>query len=336
VLEQLAAEPDLRLAALVTDPASVPSGVAPVRIRRIGPGRFSELEHELRLPFDIRNGDFDVFHSPGNSPPARCRRPWVQTLHDLIPLAFDDPGFRDERRRWQRRGGRIRNAAAILADSQYTADQAIGLLGLDPRRVHVAHLGCDARFHPPAAPVEPAEPYVLYVGEYGPHKGYAEAFAAAGALADRGHPHRLKMVSRMTPVVEQTVRAMVTSSAHPERIDLLGFVSDDDLVALYHGAAALMVTSRAEGFGLPALEAMASGTPVVSFRNTSLTEVVGDGGVLVADGDVPGLVAEVAAIISNQRRAEEVSASGVAHAARFTWQSCAAVHAAVFRDAASR
>jgi alpha-1,3-rhamnosyl/mannosyltransferase len=334
VLEQLATHTDLEISALVTDAASVPEGIRAAVVSRIEPGRFTELEHELRLPLDIARHSSDVFHSPGNSPPLRCRRPWVQTLHDLIPLTFDFPGFKDERRRWRRRGGRIRDAAAVIANSQFTADEGIRRLGLDHRRVHVAPLGVDARFAPPPTRQRSAEPYLLYVGEYGPHKGYAEAFAAIGALADLGRPHRLKMVSRIAPWFEATVNALVAASPHPDRVERLGWVDDDALVGLYHGADALIVTSRAEGFGLPALEGMASGTPVISFRNTALVEVVEGGGVLVDDGDVRELVRVVDGVIADERRYAEVSASGVAKAAQFSWRACADVHAEVFRTVA--
>ncbi len=88
--------------------------------------------------------------------------------------------------------------------------------------------------------------------------------------------------------MESQIRAVVAASPRPDRVEVAGYV--DDLAATYRRATALVMTSRCEGFGLPTLEAMACGTPVVSFSNSSLREVVGDGGVLVEDGDIAGMV----------------------------------------------
>ena len=107
-------------------------------------------------------------------------------------------------------------------------------------------------------------PYVLFVAEYAPHKGHREAFEVVGALADRGYPHRLKVAGRVAPWVEPTLRRLVADARRPDRIEVLGYVSD--LVSLYQRASVTFVTSHYEGFGLPALESMATATPVVDPR----------------------------------------------------------------------
>jgi alpha-1,3-rhamnosyl/mannosyltransferase len=197
----------------------------------------------------------------------------------------------------------------------------------------VTPLGVDDRFQPPRSRNGADRPTVLYVGEYGPHKGFAEAFAAAGLIAEAGLPHRLGMVGFLAPWYEPIVRDLRAASSHPERIDLLGYV--DDIVSAYQHADAVVVTSRYEGFCLPALEAMACGTPVVAFANSAIAETVSGGGILVPDGDVEALVAALADVLSDQVAWKDVSELGIKHARGFTWERCARDHAEVLRAVAT-
>jgi alpha-1,3-rhamnosyl/mannosyltransferase len=256
--------------------------------------------------------------------------PWVQTLHDVIPLVDDSPGFDLERRRWRRYAPRFREASAVIAISRYCADQGIALLGLDPRVVHVVYHGVSERFR--TGPPEPREdPYVLYVGEFDPRKGYKEAFAVAGELAEAGLPHRLKVAGRIAPWRRAEIEQLAAAAPRPDRIDLLGYVDhDNELPALYRGASAMLITSRHEGFGLPAAEAMAMGLPVVAFRNTATTEIVADGGILVDDGDVAGFAGRVQDLLTDDRRWAAASAAGIDRASVFEWQKCADEHAAIY------
>jgi glycosyltransferase involved in cell wall biosynthesis len=176
----------------------------------------------------------------------------------------------------------------------------------------------------------------LLVAEYGPNKGYADAFAVAGGLADNGLPHRLKVVGRLAPWVRSTVEGLRQSAPHPERVELLGWVPEDQLVPLYQQATALIVTSRAEGFCLPAVEAMACATPVVAYSNSALTEVVADGGELVADGDIAAMIDAVTALALDAHRRTDAGGRALQRAAAFDWQRCADLHAEVYRSVAER
>ncbi len=141
------------------------------------------------------------------------------------------------------------------------------------------------------------------------------------------------MVGRVPYWEETAFAAELARAPRPDLIDVLGFVAD--LPALYRGAAASVVTSRYEGFGFPALEAMACGTPVVAFANTATKEVVGSGGVLVTDGDVRAAVEALLPILSSDTRRKELSAAAVYRAASFTWERSARAHAEVFESVAS-
>jgi glycosyltransferase involved in cell wall biosynthesis len=195
-------------------------------------------------------------------------------------------------------------------------------------------LAVDPAFRPPPdAPDHDNrehDPYVLVVSAFDPRKGFREAFEVIGALADAGLPHRLKVAGNLPSWVRPVVEKLRADASHPERVEILGFV--DDLVPLYWNAAATIVTSRYEGFGLPALEAMASGSPLVAFANTSLPEVVRDGGVLVPDGDVAGFASALIAVLADESRRTDLVEAGLARAADFTLDAMVEGHVDVYRS----
>jgi glycosyltransferase involved in cell wall biosynthesis len=334
LLEGLVRVPGLSVATLVTPGTEVPPGVRAVPVHRTDHQRIERFEHALRLSFEIPRSRPDVFHSPALEPPLRCGRPWVQTLHDVTPLVYDDPFFGEERKRWQRVFGRMRGADAIVADSRYSADLAVRVLGFDPSRVHVVPIGVEDAFRTTGERGEPDPPYLLYVGVYGPHKGYAEALRTIDLVAERGHPHRLKIVGTLNSWREKQIAGLLARASHPERVDLLGFVEQNELVRLYREASALIVTSRCEGFGLPAAEAMAAGTPVAAFDNTAIGEVVRDGGALIRDGDVDAMAEEVSALLEDLPRARASIERGLIRARSFDWAESARRYAEIYRSVA--
>jgi glycosyltransferase involved in cell wall biosynthesis len=334
LLSALAERRDVKLLALCDPLIPLPPGVDHLPLRRLAARpRAQVVEHSLRLPFDLWRGRpaGSVFHNPSYHAPLGVRSPWVQTLHDVIPLVFDSPDQAALRARWQRFGPRYRKADAVIAISRHAATEGVRLLGLDPDRVHVALHGVDTRFHPrPPDSSEP--PYLLTVSEFSRRKGFAEAFAVMDALADAGYPHHLIVAGRVHRWGQEELASLHASATHPERIELRGFVPD--LVPLFQGAAAFLMTSRYEGFGLPALEAMACGAPVIAFANSSITEVVGGGGQLVEDGNVPAMTSAIRRVLDNPAFAEEQREQGLRHASSFTWQRTASIHADVYRSIA--
>jgi glycosyltransferase involved in cell wall biosynthesis len=252
-------------------------------------------------------------------------------LLDVIPLLDDSPDLDVLRSRWRRFGPRYRRADAVIAISSHAADEGIRLLGLDPKRVHVARLGVDQAFTPGTGPADP--PYLLMVSEYSRRKGFDRAFAVIDALAGAGYPHRLVVAGRVHPWARAELEALRHAARHPERIELLDEVLD--IVPRYQGASCVLMPSRIEGFGLPALEAMACGVPVVAFDNSALAEVVGAGGCLVPDGDTASMTAAVRRVLDSAECAAEWRQRGLEQAARFTWDECAARHAEVYRSVLS-
>jgi alpha-1,3-rhamnosyl/mannosyltransferase len=333
LLAALATQPDLTVRALATDDAALPAGIERVRIRRrLTGGRPAFLEHAVRREVESRRVRADVFHNPAPDAPVLPPHPYVQTLLDLIPLTDPDPALAVMRKRFHRYARRYRAADAVIAISRHTADEGIAHFGLDPRRLHVIHLGVDEMFTPDGQSRAADPPYVVMVSDFSRRKGFAEAFAVIGALADAGHPHRLLVAGRVQPWQRPLFDRFLGDAPRPDRIEILGFV--DDLAALYRGADVCIVPSRSEGFGLSAVEAMACATPVVAFANSALPEVVGNGGVLVPDGDAAAMTAAVSSILSTTAHRDELRERAGARAAAFSWARCAELHAEVYRGLA--
>jgi glycosyltransferase involved in cell wall biosynthesis len=331
LLGALAHHRELAVRALCAPGAPLPAGIGPVEVhRRSTRPRARVIENSVRLPIEVwrARSSGSVFHNLGYHAVPALGSPWVQTLHDVIPLAYPSADLAALRRRWRRFARRYRRAAAVIAVSRHAADDGMSYLGLRADQLHVAPHGVSPAFGPGAGPADP--PYLLMVGEYSARKGFADGFAVIDALAEAGYPHRLVVVGRDHGT--GAFEAMRAASAHPDRIDLRALVAD--VVPLYQGATALLMPSRAEGFGLPALEAMACGVPVVAYANTAVTEISGPAARLVADGDGAALIAAVRQVLDQPSLAAELAQRGLEHAAQFTWARSAAIHAEVYRAVA--
>jgi glycosyltransferase involved in cell wall biosynthesis len=297
------------LAALEREP-----GLALRRHRFPGASRPAKLVRDTAwylgaLPVAARRDD--VLHVPGHRGPLLSPAPLVVTIHDLAvfrhPEAFN---------RWTRGYSRVflprlaRSAARVIAVSEFTAREAVELLGVEEERVRVIPHGVEAPFQPygPAAGGD----YVLAVGTLEPRKNLSRVVAAAERVG-------------------VDVRVVGAPGWGDVDVPSAGFVPDEELARLYRGARCLVYPSLYEGFGLPVLEAMASGTPVVTSANTALAELVGDAAILVDPLDVD----EIAAGIEEAaRRREELRAAGLARARAFTWDAAARATADVYREAA--
>lgn len=334
----LARRPDIAPVVLATADLPLPDGVERLRLQRFLPDRRrATLEHLTRAWVDVARARADVFHNPFPHPVRVLHGHRVQTLHDVIPLVRPDADLATLRRQWERFAPRYRAAEKVIAVSRYSADEGIARLGLDPGRVEVVHHGVGRRFTPvgPRVGADGGDPpYLVVVSEFSMRKGYGEAFGVIAALAEAGLPHRLKVAGKVVPSHQAELDRLVAAADRPDRIDLLGYV--DDLPALVRGAQVALVPSRFEGFGLPAVEAMACGVPVVSFDNTSLGEVVADGGVLVADGDVAAMAAAARSILTDPARHDDLAAAALRRATAFDWDTAAAAHAAIYREVAAR
>jgi glycosyltransferase involved in cell wall biosynthesis len=221
-------------------------------------------------------------------------------------------------------GPALRKAAVVVTPSRHAGERLVAAVGVERRRIAVVPHGVSPAFSPGPVPPDLLErlcvrrPYLLSVGVLQPRKNLAGALAALERLYAEGSDHML-VVAGGRGWGEEERLARLARSPLAGRVALVGEVSDPDLVGLYRGADCLLHLSRGEGFGLPALEAMACGTPVMAASVGSLPEVVGDAGVLVSLDDPDGVARTLRELLDSPRRRQELSASGLARARAFTW-----------------
>ncbi len=282
------------------------------------------------LPAEIILGDVDAFYSPDFVlPPLRKRTHALLTVHDLSFLRFPETFTPALRRYLERAVPRsIARADRILADSDATRDDLIQLLDVPPERITALYSGVSARFSPQSEPGERSalqkryaigeRPYILSVGTLQPRKNYVRLMEACAPLAQE---KELDLVIVGQPA--WLAEPILAATAEYPFVKLPGFVDDGDLPALYRQAALFAFPSLYEGFGLPALEAMACGTPVVASSASSLPEVVGDAGLLVDPTDVPGWTTALRRLLEDEGLRGRLRAAGQTQATSFTWEGAA-------------
>ena len=268
-----------------------------------------------------------VIHATNHAavPPAEEGQALVVTVHDLAFDRYPDL-FPREWRLLYRAGVRaaVKRAHALLVPSRATATDLIER-GADPARVHVTPLApsLSARSQDPESAVAAlgvSEPYVLFVGTLEPRKNLVRLIRAYRQVAP-DVPHALVLTGgdgwHGTDLDEELARA------GPGRIVRTGRVSDIDLDALYRRAAAFVYPSLYEGFGLPVLDAMSRGVPVVTSNTSSLAELAGDRAILVDPTDVAEIAEGLARVLTDPAAAADLVARALPHAAAFTWEATA-------------
>jgi glycosyltransferase involved in cell wall biosynthesis len=309
-LALLAPASGLRLAAVTRRPDLVPDGVEPVELR----ARSQLLRMVVTLPRLLRRLGADLAHTQ-YALPFRLHCPGVVTVHDL---SFErEPGLFSVKDRllFRRVVPRaVRRAARVLTVSERTKQDLVQLYGIASDRVVVTPNGVDPAFHPAPSGSEPQGSYVLAVGAIQARKNQLVALEAASAA---GLP--LVVVGpEKSPALARELRLRGAR--------LEGHVSIERLAELYRAAACLVQASRFEGFGLPVIEAMASGTPVVALREPALEEVAGDAALFV---DESGLAAGIREAL---RQRDRLSATGLERARAFSWRVTAERTLAVYRE----
>lgn len=288
--------------------------------------RAQVLADPLLVSAAVRRARPRLYHATEQGQPWRTGVPVVVTVHDLIP--FLRPGY-SRRSRWLRSPGMhlIRRAGLVVVPSDATARDCVRVAGVAPERIRTVPHGLSPIWRPAAPGAVEAlrdrlrlpRPYLLGVGTFEPHKGLPHLVAVTRRLR-RDHDVDLVVAGRQG-VFAAAVRAQLALLGGHGRD--LGFVTAQDLVALYSGAAAFVFPSAYEGFGLPLLEAMGCACPVVAFANSSLPEVGGAAAVLVPDGDRTALEGAVARLLSDPEEAARRGRLGRERAAGFTWAAAA-------------
>jgi glycosyltransferase involved in cell wall biosynthesis len=265
-----------------------------------------------RLPLERLVGGFDVFHFSDWMYPPQRRGVRATTIHDLVPLHF--PNLVHPRTLRMHRA-KYRHAAAtcdvVFANSRFTADDVVEHLQIPKERIRVAYPGIQSLFQPEGERADLGAPYVLTVSTLDPRKNVDLVIEAFEILRRQSPELQLAVVGGAAP----------GAAPPPSRagVRLLGFVDEQRLAALYRGAAAFVYASRFEGFGMPVVEALASGAPTVASSHPSLDEASGRVA-FRADPENAEAIAEAvrAALRNGPARREE----GLAHAQQFTWEAC--------------
>lgn len=295
---------------------------------------------QITFPKLARQAKVDLLHQPCFSTPIFYRGKVVITIHDLISVFFgyNIPFWsRQFFARWM--PFTYRFADHLIAVSEHTKKDAIRVLGIPEDKITVIHEAADEKYQL----IEDKnilqavrnkykignDPFILHVGTLEPRKNLqflVRAFAEAKSQIGKT---KLVITGKKGWYYEGLFQLVDELKMHDEVI-FTGYVEDDDIPPLYNAATVFAFPSLYEGFGLPPLEAMACGTPVISSNTSSMPEVVGEAGILIAPGDTDAWVDALIRVINNQKQWQAMRDKGLKQAKKFSWEKCARETIAVY------
>lgn len=310
------------------------------------PGRFFDIfvDRFPQVHVDRLVGEYDVFHCPNFVPPP-LKGNVVITVHDMAYRVYPDFFPKTIRRTLSRHLDRsAAQAKRIIADSENTKRDIVKFLDIDPEKISVIYPAAGEHF-------KPIDDHGLintikrrygingeYIGFFAtlePRKNVVVLVQAYSQLKKRTGGLRQKLVLAGSAGWENDdVFAEIKSLGLTDDIIITDYVPDEDLPMLMSGAEVMVYPSLYEGFGLPPLEAMACGTPVITSNNSSLPEVIGDAGIMVDPEDVEGLAGAIESVLSDQGLRDEMRRKGLARAKQFSWEQAARETLKVYKDVA--
>jgi glycosyltransferase involved in cell wall biosynthesis len=312
----------------------------------------SAIDH-IAFPAYLHSLHPDLVHIPLNRVPILMLRPYVVTIHDMANLFFDEErgNLRMQLRRFRFRRG-LKRANRVIAVSDATRRDVETHMGVPPERIRRVYNAPDPGFHAESAACSNEEkdrimeryqinyPFLLYAGNIRRHKNVPRLVEAFAVVREQLQSHPVYKDLRLViigdtisqhPAVRQTV---IKSRVEPV-VRFLGFVPFETLRCFYETAAAFVFPSRYEGFGLPPLEAMACGTPVVTSNVSSLPEVVGDAAILVNPENVFDIARGIRDVLLDDQLRQDVIARGRLQASRFSWERTARQVLEIYLEAAA-
>lgn len=345
----LAREPDVQLSLFhgwgwssELPQATLPgySRLAPL-LRQV-PGAYRARRWMEQRRFDQRRCEtIDLYHEPSLWPLA-FEGPTVMTLHDLTHLRYPETQPPARLREIERRlDHAVQQAQLILTDSQFIADEAQRHFGLPAKRLRVAPLGVAARFHPRSPEVVDsvlkahgleAGRYFLCVGTLEPRKNLSLALRAHARLPESIRQAFPLFIVGMSGWQHAQLNDELKKAMASGHVCLAGYLPDEQVAHLLAGARALIFPSLYEGFGLPLLEAMASGIPIITTRCSAMPEVAGEAGNYCQPDDPQGMRDAMCRLIEDHSHWQVCREAGLQQAALFTWERCAKVTAHAYRQ----
>jgi glycosyltransferase involved in cell wall biosynthesis len=305
---------------------------------------------QIRYGIFLRHLEADLFHIPLNSVPLLMPKPYLVTIHDMSTLLFSSElGYGNRLRHFYLRRGLIR-ADRVMAVSMATCRDVEAVLGIPESRMRVVYNAPDPAFHAPGAGEGAIQqvlerysiryPFLLYVGRTNPHKNIprlVEAFAVLrGEISEHPQYRNLRLLIIGDEISRYpALRQAVIQSRVEDTVRFLGFVPLDTLRAFYQAASAFVFPSLYEGFGLPPLEAMACGTPVVCSNVNSLPEVVGDAAEIVNPENVFDIARGMREVLLNPELRARLVERGFEQARRFSWERTARQVLAAYEEIGS-
>jgi glycosyltransferase involved in cell wall biosynthesis len=305
---------------------------------------------QIRYGLFLQKLEADLFHIPLNAVPLLMPKPYLVTIHDMSTLLFASQlGYRNRLRHFYLRRGLLR-ADRIMAVSMATCRDVEAVLGIPASRMRVVYNAPDPAFRAPSAPPiaqvhgeefgYPPEiqrvldryrihyPFLLYVGRTNPQKNIPRLVEAFAVLRGEIQEHPAYQDLRLLIIGDEisrypALRHAVIHSRVEDTVRFLGFLPIDTLRAFYQAASAFVFPSLYEGFGLPPLEAMACGTPVVCSNVSSLPEVVGDAAEIVNPENVFDIARGMREVLLNPQRRSQLVERGFEQARRFSWERTA-------------
>ena len=290
------------------------------------------------LPAETLVGDFDLFHATNYQAPALRRARLVTTVHDINFVRFPEMQSKGIRRFIHSLPRLLERSRVVLTDSGFTAEELMEVYRLPKEKVRVVYPGLNPVFHvePTAEEKDMAlrayclqTPYLAYIGNLHPRKNLVTLVEAFNILRRRGLRHKLAVIGggglgRLNDVEYRKMSRRVADLGLQDEVIFTGYVPDERLKSLLVQADILVFPSIYEGFGLPPLEAMACGVPVITSRRASLPEVVEDAALLLEDPlDAEEIAAKVELLLSDRDLRARLVGKGKERAHRFTWEKAA-------------
>ncbi len=300
----------------------------------------------ITLPAELITLRLDLLHSPDVVLPVRRTFAGVITVHDLAFLRFPNWLTPQAARYYGRVRQAVRSAERIIAVSECTRRDLLELLAVPSDKVAVIHEAAGPEFHPLDLPLDrwrevkgrhlAPQRFALFVGTIEPRKNLPGLLRSFRQMLDRYpdlDPHPRLILAGAQGWLSEAVFGLVHELQLAQEVAFVGPVSAEELVWLYNAARFLVFPSFYEGFGLPPLEAMACGTPVIASGAGAVPEVVGQAGRLLDPQDTAGWAEAMAALWSDQAQRDDMRARGLQRAALFSWQRAAQETLAVYREA---